>query len=92
MSDSSVTFSRFRSGVRFCFRGWCETSAHVYSVRMEYFRDGVEDFNLMGLVKKLPERERRRVEQRIAEISSDKSALLADPVRVAAVRPSVSQR
>ena len=63
----------------------------VYSVRMEYFRDGVEDFNLMELVKKLPEKERRRVERSIAEISSDRSALLADPVRVAAVRRLVAE-
>ena len=63
----------------------------VYSVRMEYFRDGVEDFNLMELVKKLPEQERRRVERSIAEISSDRSALLADPVRVAAVRRLVAE-
>ena len=63
----------------------------VYSVRMEYFRDGVEDFNLMELVKKLPERERGRVERSIAEISSDRSALLADPVRVAAVRRLVAE-
>ena len=63
----------------------------VYSVRMEYFRDGVEDFNLMELVKKLPEMERRRVERSIAEISSDKSALKADPLRVAAVRRLVAE-
>ena len=62
----------------------------VYSVRMEYFRDGVEDFNLMELVKRLPEGERLRLERRIAEISSDSSALLADSVRVAAVRRMVA--
>jgi len=63
----------------------------VYSVRMEYFRDGVEDFNLMELVKRLPESERIRLERRIAEISSDSSALWADPVRVAAVRRIVAK-
>lgn len=63
----------------------------VYSVRMEYFRDGVEDFNLMGLVRGLPEEERLRVERRIAEISTDRSALVADPVRVAAVRRLVAE-
>ena len=63
----------------------------VYSVRMEYFRDGVEDFNLMELVKRLPERERRRVERSISGISSDRSSLLADPVRVAAVRRLVAE-
>ena len=63
----------------------------VYSVRMEYFRDGVEDFNLMEMVKRLPEQERRRVERSIAGISSDRSALLTDPVRVAAVRRLVAE-
>lgn len=45
----------------------------------------------MELVKKLPERERGRVERSIAEISSDRSALLVDPVRVAAVRRLVAK-
>ena len=63
----------------------------MYSVRMEYFRDGVEDFNLLALVKRLPEDERNRLERRIAEISSDRSALLADPVKVAAVRRLVAE-
>ena len=58
---------------------------------MEYFRDGVEDFNLMELVKKLPKQERRRVERSIAEISSARSARLAYPVRVAAVRRLVAE-
>ena len=63
----------------------------VHSVRMEYFRDGVEDFNLMELVRGLPAADRRRLERSIAEISSDRSALLADPVRVAAVRRLVAE-
>ena len=63
----------------------------VYSVRMEYFRDGVEDFNLMEMVKRLPEDERLRLERHIAEISSDSSALLTDPVMVAAVRRIVAK-
>ena len=63
----------------------------VYSVRMEYFRDGAEDFNLMELVQGLPEGERAHLERRIAEISSDKSALLVDPVRIAAVRRLVGE-
>ena len=63
----------------------------VYSVRMEYFRDGVEDFNLMKLVCNLPADERRRLERSIAEISSDRSALLTDPVRVASVRRLVAE-
>ena len=63
----------------------------VYSVRMEYFRDGVEDFNLMEMVKRLPEDERLRLERHIAEISSDSSALMTDPVMVAAVRRIVAK-
>ena len=63
----------------------------VYSVRMEYFRDGVEDFNLMALSRGLPKADRVRLERSIAEISSDRSALLADPVRVAAVRRLVAE-
>ena len=45
----------------------------------------------MELVKKLPEKERRRVERSVAEVSSDRSALLADPVKVAAVRRLVAE-
>jgi len=63
----------------------------VYSVRMEYFRDGVEDFNLMEFVRQLPEGEKALLERRIAEISSDKTALLVDPVRIAAVRHLVGE-
>ena len=63
----------------------------VYSVRMEYFRDGAEDYALMELAKTLPTAERLRVERSIAEISSDKSALKADPLCVAAVRRLVAE-
>ena len=63
----------------------------VYSVRMEYFRDGAEDFKLLELVHTLPAEARLRLERRIAEISSDRSALLADPVRVASVRRLVAE-
>ena len=63
----------------------------VYSVRMEYFRDGAEDFKLLELVRTLPAEARLRLERRIAEISSDHSALLADPVRVASVRRLVAE-
>ena len=63
----------------------------VYSVRMEYFRDGAEDFKLLELVRSLPVEAQLRLERRIAEISSDHSALLADPVRVASVRRLVAE-
>ena len=63
----------------------------VYSVRMEYFRDGAEDFKLLELVRGLPVEAQLRLERRIAEISSDHSALLADPVRVASVRRLVAE-
>ena len=60
----------------------------VYSVRMEYFRDGMEDFNLMEFVKKLPEMERRRAEQRIAEVSSDRDSM--DGLRLRVLRSLTS--
>ncbi len=63
----------------------------VYSVRMEYFRDGAEDFKLLELVRSLPVEAQLRLERRIAEISSDHTALLTDPVRVAAVRRLVAE-
>ena len=63
----------------------------VYSVRMEYFRDGVEDFNLLQLSRKLPKDVRAKLERRIAEISSDRSSLAVDPAKVAAVRRLVAE-
>ena len=63
----------------------------VYSVRMEYFRDGMEDFKLLELVRTLPAEARLRLERRIAEISSDRSALSTDPAKVAAVRRLVAE-
>ena len=63
----------------------------VYSVRMEYFRDGAEDYSLMELAKRLPDDVRAGLERRIAEVSSDRSALQVDPVRVAAVRRLIAE-
>ena len=63
----------------------------VYSVRMEYFRDGVEDFNLLQLSRRLPKDVRAKLEKEIAGISSDRSALCTDPAKVAAVRRLVAE-
>ena len=62
----------------------------VYSVRMEYFRDGAEDFELLRLADALPEPERTELAKRIAEISSDSSALAVDPERMSEVRRLVA--
>lgn len=61
----------------------------VYSVRMEYFRDGAEDFSLFRLADGLEKGDRDALERQVAEISCDRSALLADPAKVAAVRRAV---
>ena len=63
----------------------------VYSVRMEYFRDGVEDFNLLQLSRRLPKDVRAKLEKEIAGISSDHAALCTDPAKVAAVRRKVAE-
>ena len=63
----------------------------VYSVRMEYFRDGVEDFNLMQLARRLPKDVREKLERVIAEVASDHSALRIDPAAVARERRMVAE-
>ena len=40
----------------------------VYSARLEYFRDGVEDFNMMYLTRKLPPQIREQLDKEIARV------------------------
>jgi hypothetical protein len=41
----------------------------IYSVRLEYFRDGVEDFNMMELTKKLDENTKTQLEKEIQKVA-----------------------
>lgn len=63
----------------------------VYSVRLEYFRDGVEDFNMMKLMEKLPPEIRTRLEKEIESIAPAFGKTSLDPVRLAEVRRRIGE-
>jgi len=62
----------------------------IYSVRTEYFRDGVEDFNLMKLAERLPAETRARLEAKIAAAVSTEGPLRFDPVLIRDIRRAVA--
>ena len=60
-------------------------------MRLEYFRDGVEDFNMMKLMEKLPPEIRTRLEKEIESIAPALGKTSLDPVRLAEVRRRIGE-
>lgn len=61
----------------------------VYSVRLEYFRDGIEDFNMMELMKQLPDKVRTELEKEIRAVAPAFGPTLQDPVRLTLIRRKI---
>lgn len=61
----------------------------VTSVRLEYFRDGVEDYRYLELVKLLPREKRAELERKIIEIAPAYGSTSIDPVRLRDVRRQI---
>ncbi|MBR7120918.1 MAG: DUF4091 domain-containing protein [Lentisphaeria bacterium] len=58
----------------------------VYSVRLEYFRDGVEDFNMMYLSRQLPPEIKAQIDREIAKVAPVMGKMNPDPVLMNEVR------
>ncbi|MBE6365108.1 MAG: DUF4091 domain-containing protein [Lentisphaerae bacterium] len=58
----------------------------VYSVRLEYFRDGVEDFNMMYLSRQLPPEIKAQIDREIARVAPVMGKMNPDPVLMYEVR------
>ena len=63
----------------------------VYSVRLEYFRDGVEDFNMMRLTEKLPPAVRAELEKEIRSIAPVSGKTSTDPLKLTLVRRKIGE-
>ena len=58
-------------------------------MRLEYFRDGIEDFNMMELMKQLPDNVRNDLEKEIRTIAPAFGPTLQDPVRLTLIRRKI---
>jgi hypothetical protein len=52
----------------------------IYSARLEYFRDGIEDFNMLWMTKELPPEAKKEVDALVAEIAPVLGKLNYDPI------------
>ncbi|MBE6375947.1 MAG: DUF4091 domain-containing protein [Lentisphaerae bacterium] len=58
----------------------------VYSARLEYYRDGVEDFNMMCMMKDLPAEVRAELEAEIAKVAPLMGKMNPDPEQMYEIR------
>ncbi|MBE6359692.1 MAG: DUF4091 domain-containing protein [Lentisphaerae bacterium] len=58
----------------------------VYSARLEYFRDGVEDFNMMILAETLPQEIAAQIKSEVAKITPVMGKCDPDPVKMYEIR------
>ncbi len=63
----------------------------IYSVRVEYFRDGVEDFNMMALMKKLPAATQAKLNKEISSIAPAAGQMVFDPVKLTDIRRKIAE-
>lgn len=63
----------------------------VYSARLEYYRDGVEDFNMMSMIKELPAGVRAELEAEIAKVAPLMGRMNPDPVLMYEIRCKIGE-
>ena len=61
----------------------------IYAARLEYFRDGVEDFNMFMLSRKLPEKAKKQIDALIARIVPENAEMNDDPVLMYEIRNQI---
>ena len=61
----------------------------VYSARLEYFRDGVEDFNMFWMTKKLPPEAQKEINALIAQVAPVLGKMNYDPVLMYNIRNQI---
>ena len=61
----------------------------IYSARLEYFRDGVEDYNMFALSRKLPAEKKAVVDKMISTIAPKEAEMSEDPVLMYEIRNQI---
>ena len=63
----------------------------IYAARLEYFRDGVEDYNMFCLSRKLPAAKKAVVDQMISKIAPKDKEMSQDPVLMYQTRNEIGE-
>ena len=63
----------------------------VYSVRLEYFRDGVEDFDMMCLTRALPADVKAALDREIARVAPETGRTIPDLMLMHEVREKIGE-
>lgn len=61
----------------------------IYAVRLEYFRDGVEDYNMFCLSRKLPAAKKAVVDKMISTVAPKEAEMSQDPVLMYEIRNQI---